>query len=229
MVQGVRRMSQRERGKDLRRTRIIDAAVALTRETGLAGLSVRMIADRAEVSPATVYNLFGAKAAVIAKVYERDLTDFERRVADADPADALEAVFDAVAVACSLYRADPQFYRAALRTGEADMDKEMVLATYLPRVAFWRNLAERAKADGWLRPDADAQRLGVLMIQISTGALARWIAHIVSLDVLELETAFGMAVVMSPFATEAGRERLEARQRALAAALSRLEAEAARA
>jgi hypothetical protein len=208
-------MSQRERGKDLRRTRIIDAAVALTRETGLAGLSVRMIADRAEVSPA--------------KVYERDLTDFERRVADADPADALEAVFDAVAVACSLYRADPQFYRAALRTGEADMDKEMVLATYLPRVAFWRNLAERAKADGWLRPDADAQRLGVLMIQISTGALARWIAHIVSLDVLELETAFGMAVVMSPFATEAGRERLEARQRALAAALSRLEAEAARA
>ena len=64
-------ISRRERGKDARRTRIVDAACALTREVAMADISVKMIADRADVSPATVYNLFGAKGAVIARATSR--------------------------------------------------------------------------------------------------------------------------------------------------------------
>ena len=53
-----------------------------------------MIADRAEVSPATVYNLFGTKGAILVKVYELDLIDFEQRVSEARSAAALERMFD---------------------------------------------------------------------------------------------------------------------------------------
>jgi len=52
-------------------------------EVAIADLSVKMIADQAGVSPATVYNLFGTKAAVMEKVYDRDLADFQQRMSKA--------------------------------------------------------------------------------------------------------------------------------------------------
>lgn len=225
MIEDGHLSSRRERGKDARRTRIVDATYALTREVGMAALSVKMIADRADVSPATVYNLFGTKGAVIAKVYERDLLVFERRVAESPSGDALDAIFDAVTIACDLYRADPRFYRAAMDTRDAGLDQEMVLSTYRPRIAFWRKLAERAIAEGGLRPDASAERLGVLMIQISTGALARWVSNLVTIDGMELETAYGLAAALLCFASDAARPRLEARLKAVDAALSALSAQ----
>src|SRR5271168_2287443 len=54
-------VGRREAGKRERRRRIIEAARALIRETGNAGLSMRALAARAGVSLATPYNLFGSK------------------------------------------------------------------------------------------------------------------------------------------------------------------------
>jgi AcrR family transcriptional regulator len=61
----------RERHKDRRRRAIVDAAAGLLRERGLDGLSIPEIAARADVSPATVYNLVGGQAAVAAAVLEQ--------------------------------------------------------------------------------------------------------------------------------------------------------------
>jgi len=213
-------ISRRERGKDARRTRIVDAACALTREVAMADISVKMIADRADVSPATVYNLFGAKGAVIAKVYERDLLLFERRVLETPSADPLEAMFDAASIACDLYRADPSFYRAILSVRDAGLDRDMVLATYLARVAFWRKMVVAAAAAGLLVPDASPERLGVLIIQVSTGALSRWVVNIVDIDTFEQESRFGLAACLLPFATDRGRAILQARLREAEAALA---------
>src|ERR1700760_730962 len=103
--------SRRERHKDERRTRIIDAASALLHEVGVDDLSVKMIADRADVSAATFYNLFGTKGAVLAKVYERDFEGFAAKVAAAGAPSALDTMFDAVRIVADLYRSDPSFYR----------------------------------------------------------------------------------------------------------------------
>src|SRR5688572_17423573 len=107
----IRPTSRRERGKDARRSLIVDAAYALLREVGVDDLSVKMIADRADVSAATVYNLFGAKGAVLAKVYERDFEGFIAKVASARSPSALDAIFVSIRVAVDLYRSDPSFYR----------------------------------------------------------------------------------------------------------------------
>ena len=53
-------MSLRERGKQQRRERIINAAIELLRQGGLNELSTAKIADKAEVSVATLYNLIGS-------------------------------------------------------------------------------------------------------------------------------------------------------------------------
>ena len=194
----------------------------MMREYDLADLSVKMIADRAEVSPATVYNLFGTKAAILVKVYEQDLEDFERRVADARSADALERMFDAVAIAVDLYRGDARFYRAAMSARDGGLDQHMVAAAHRPRVEFWRAMAARAVAEGHLRADVNAERLGVLLIQVSGGAQGRWVSNLISVDELELEMSYGFAVVLLAFASRTVRPRLQAKLAELDAALTNL-------
>jgi AcrR family transcriptional regulator len=51
--------------------RVLDAAVELLRETKYSELTVRAVAARAEVSPATAYNYFKSKNGLIAEVYLR--------------------------------------------------------------------------------------------------------------------------------------------------------------
>jgi AcrR family transcriptional regulator len=51
--------------------RVLEAAVELLRETKYSELTVRAIAARAEVSPATAYNYFKSKNGLIAEVYLR--------------------------------------------------------------------------------------------------------------------------------------------------------------
>lgn len=212
--------SRRERGKDARRSRIVLAAAALLREVAIDEMSVKMIADRAELSPATVYNLFGTKAAVLLQVYEHELMVFERSVFDAGAPDALEAIFGAVTLFADFYRSDPRFYRATMSSPNAGLDPDMVLSAYRPRVAFWSKLIQRAVAEGLLVADTNFERLGVLLIQISGGALGHWGAGITSLDGLELETSYGFACALLPFTTEAARPGLRKRLEGLDAALA---------
>jgi AcrR family transcriptional regulator len=51
--------------------RVLDAAVAMLRETKYSDLTVRAIAGCAQVSPATAYNYFKSKNGLIAEVYLR--------------------------------------------------------------------------------------------------------------------------------------------------------------
>lgn len=220
--------SRRERGKDARRRRIVLAAAALLREVAIAEMSVKMIADRAELSPATVYNLFGTKAAVLLHVYQHELMVFERSVNAAGAVDALDAIFGAVRLFADFYRSDPRFYRATMSSPNAGLDPDMVVAAYRPRVAFWAKLIERAVAERLLVADTHVERLGVLLIQISGGVLGHWGAGITSLDGLELETGYGFACALLPFATEAARPGLRQRLADLDAALAALPARALR-
>ena len=105
-------ISQRERGMAERRARIVEAARDLIRATGDTGLSMRALAERAGVSLATPYNLFGSKQAVMLGVLEADLAAFRAGLDAAGPGDPLRRLFDNVALAARFYDEDPGFYRA---------------------------------------------------------------------------------------------------------------------
>ena len=138
MADEIRLASRRERHKDQRRTRIVDAAYDLLREVGADDLSVKMIAERADVSAATIYNLFGAKGAVLEKVYARDFEAFVEKVAATGPMSALDAVFESVRIAADLYRSDPAFYRGmSIRDPRAE--PELVISVQGPRVESFQD------------------------------------------------------------------------------------------
>jgi AcrR family transcriptional regulator len=212
--------SRREQAKSGRRARIIEAAHDLLREVDMEGVSVKAIAQCSGLSPATVYNLFGTKGAVLAQVFDLDLQAFERRVAGAGSQDGLDRFFDAIAIAADLYRSDPNFYRLTMvARGGVRADPRLAAIVREPRVRFWRGLVQQAIDEGALRPDADAAALGIVLVQITAGALLDWAADVTTADQLEIETSFGFAAALASFAAKPAQIRLRRRMTMLSEAI----------
>jgi AcrR family transcriptional regulator len=217
MSEELRLASRRERHKDERRARIVEAAEGLMREVGADDISVKMIADRADVSAATIYNLFGAKGAVLEKVYERDFAAFADKVAATRAPRALDRVFESIRIAADLYRGDPSFYRGmSIRDPRAE--PELVISVQKPRQAFWQALLAQAAAEGDLAPDTRTDLLATSMMQLGGGAFGGWIAELTTVDEMERQTCYGLARLLLGVARPVGRARLQARIDAIEAA-----------
>jgi AcrR family transcriptional regulator len=72
-VSAVTDLGERRRNRRQEKTirKVLDAAVELLRETAYSDLTMRMVAARAGVAPATAYTYFRSKNALIAEVYLR--------------------------------------------------------------------------------------------------------------------------------------------------------------
>jgi AcrR family transcriptional regulator len=219
MADEIRLASRRERHKDRRRAEIIDAAYDLLREVGADDLSVKMIADRADVSAATIYNLFGSKGAVLEQVYARDFEAFVNKVAAAGAPSALDEVFEAIRIVAGLYRADPSFYRGmTIRNPRAE--PELVISVQGPRQAFWRRLLERAVRERDLASGTRTDLLSMAMLQLGGGAFGAWVADLITIEEMELQTSYGLARLLLSVARPVARARLQARIAIIEAALS---------
>ena len=76
-VTAVTDLGERRRNRRQEETirKVLDAAVELLRETAYSELTMRMVAARAGVAPATAYTYFRSKNALIAEVYLRLVRD----------------------------------------------------------------------------------------------------------------------------------------------------------
>jgi AcrR family transcriptional regulator len=201
-------MSRREEAKEERRRRIITAARDLIRETGDTGLSMRAIAARANVSLSTPYNLFGSKRAIVVAVLE-DIREFHERFAKLRSVNAVERIFQALAMSIRYYVDDPDFYRT-LWTGMFDMSgKEVRAALARPeRDAFWLALINAAAEEGALLADIDT---GMLLrdLDLTFGAvMLNWVLGALSVEELAPAAAYGYALTLRGAATPAWQERL---------------------
>ena len=189
-------MSRREEAKAERRRRIVTAARDLIRETGVAGVSMRAIADRADVSLSTPYNLFGSKRAIVLAVLA-DIRDFSEKFARLRPANGVERIFQVLAMSIRYYIDDPEFYRA-LWTGVFDMSrKEVRSALAMPeRDAFWLSLIDTAARDGALSPEIDTTLLLRSLDLTFAGVMLSWVAGSLEAEELEAVAGYGYALTL---------------------------------
>jgi AcrR family transcriptional regulator len=206
--------TRREAAKAERRRRIVEAAAALAREAGFDSVSMLQIAERAEVSPATLYNLFQTKGAIFQQVFDRDLEEFLNRLAEAPAVDALDRIFAAVELAASLYAHDPAFYRA-MSTADRQATEGAGVAIRGPRIVFWQVQVATAVAEGLLRPETDTNLLGVTLSQFLRGAFPDWAANLITAERMALETTYGIALALLAYATDETAPSLRARIEAL--------------
>lgn len=189
-------MSRREEAKAERRRRIVTAARHLIRETGDAGVSMRAIADRADVSLSTPYNLFGSKRAIVLAVLE-DIRDFGERFARLRPANALERIFQVLSMSIRYFVDDPDFYRA-LWTGVFDLNgKEVRSALVMPeRDAFWLYLVNNAAQDGALLAEIDTAMLLRSLDLTYASVMLNWVVGALGGRELEAVAGYGYALTL---------------------------------
>lgn len=107
-------MSIRARNKERQRIRVLDAARELITEAGYARLNMRDLAERAEVSVATLYNSFGSKDAIRQALAVRFMEKIAPEVAETSvlgPVDRLHAM---LTTAIDQLTGDSRFYKAGM-------------------------------------------------------------------------------------------------------------------
>lgn len=209
----------RERGKQARRARIIEATTELLREVGVAGTSMTLIAKRAGVSPATPYNLFGTKTGILAAVFDQDLRSFESSIVNLRSIDALDRLFKAIGMAAALYKSDPDFYRATMFLNDTRGNQAIYLSLYTPRIGFVQRMVQDLIAEKFILPETDSAVFAVMLSQLANGVLFDWYMKRISPDRLKDETEFGFAVALYAVATQRAKKSLELRIGRLARAL----------
>ncbi len=203
---------RREKAKAERRLKIVRAARDLIRETGDTNLSMRMIAQRAEVSLATPYNLFGSKRAVVMAVLE-DERDFLHRFMSLKVDNAIDRIFEANALGAGYFIQDPDFYRPlwkALLDTNGEDDTGLATPERLAQTrAAWRWLLTTAQEEDLLRRDVPVEILERTMSHLGNGLMLSWAMGTMATDELLPASGLGYALVLYSAATPAGRIHLD--------------------
>ena len=164
----------RERGKQQRVDRILNAALEILREEPAGALTGERIAERAEVAPMTVFNLVGNREQLWAALIERALAGLDFRSVASDSEDpharALGVVDEVTRVLCG----DKRVFRALL----AGWSREVPVAGD-PTEEFVRCL-EAAAVAGTISAELNTRLLGELMSAGVRGVIHQWTAGLLS-------------------------------------------------
>jgi AcrR family transcriptional regulator len=206
-------MSQREDAKAERRRRIVAATRDLIKETGEAGLSMRAIAARAEVSLTTPYNLFGSKRAIVIAVLE-DVREFSERFSSLHRTDPIDRIFHALRLSLVYYREDPAFYRTlwseALNLSGKALRAELITPQ---RYAFWWALLAEAQREGALIADLDLDLLLRSLDLVFGSTMLAWVLGGLEVAELEASVGFGYALALRGAANPEAQPGIEKRLR----------------
>lgn len=195
----------REQHKARRRSRILDATRELLRESPESVISTERIAERAEVSPATVYNLIGPREKIWEALADGFMDELEGRLAAPGAGDPREVVKATV----QLFVDDPVVSRRMVRGWE---ESGLVLDRG-PLVQLRRAMAD-ARTQGLLRDDVETDALAAVVSASCVGALHQWVAALIDDDRFLARALFALDVALAAAAADPYRERLLAPLRA---------------
>ncbi|MFI1100715.1 TetR/AcrR family transcriptional regulator [Streptomyces melanogenes] len=189
----------REQHKARRRNRILDATRELLRDSPESVISTERIAERAEVSPATVYNLIGPRDKIWEALAAGFMDELERRLAARGAGDPREVVRATVL----LFVGDPVVSRRMVREWEASG----LVLDRTPLGQLRRAMAE-ARTQGLLRADIDTDALAALVATSCLGALHQWVAALIDDDRFLARALFALDVVLAAAAADPHRDHL---------------------
>lgn len=198
----------RDRHKAVRRTRILDAARELLRETPEAPLTTERIAERAEVAPATVYNLIGPRDKVWEALAASLMEGLERRLARGGTRDPLGRAREVVTLTVELFLDDPTVSRPMLR----EWEQSGLVLDPSPLSQLRRALVD-AQSRGLLRADVDVVPLAAVVGSACVGAMHQWVAGLIDDDQFAARAQLALDMALAAAAADPHRGRFLRRLR----------------
>jgi len=200
-------MAQWEESKAIRRAAILAAARNLMSASDGDSFSMRKLAQLADVSVATPYNLFGSKQAILSALLKEDTKRLELYLED-KAGDELETFFTASAVMSFVYEQHPAYHRnlisAAFRNGGPETRREMGASA----VQLWQKLLEDAIGAGYLESDVSARIFAVTFGELLLINILIWAHGLISIEEMKARNQFGVSLLLLGISTETGRTRL---------------------
>ena len=196
----------RERKKERRRQAILDAALELLRANDIRAVTIEQIAERAEVSPPTVYNLVGTREQLLVALVDRISEDLVTQFAtdDGEAQDPIGAARRAVDESVAAFVADSAAYRQIVRS-LADPAGSGSRLRFDPSELHIRAMRE-AQARGVLRPELDPVALGRQSLLTYVAALQTWAAGGLSDEGFRIAAHHGIATVLAAASSDSHRE-----------------------
>lgn len=194
----------RERNKAKRRDAILDSTLALLREGSLDELSIERIAARAEVAPATVYNLVGSREQLLLACADRVLDQLVEALVAIDPTeDPIGAATAIVVQSAEAFIADGRAFRQIVSgpRDPAGKGTRLAIDPAQLQIAAMRAAQQR----GLLRRDVDPAAVGRQIYLSYNGALFAWAGGLLTDDGLRLAVQHGLWTALVAFATDEHR------------------------
>lgn len=212
----------RDRQRESRRQRTLDAAEGLIRDTGSTDFSMLALAERAELSPATPYNLFGSKAGVMYALLNRSMDQVDRdgKRASSHP-DPFERVLQVGHAAADVFAADSAFYRPLQRLLLSASAAEHRPAFMDRGLEYWKLALRGLEEGGYLSEEIDIAELARQLEIGFVGALDLWVQEELNDDEFVAQIVYGTALCLLGLADPPAAERLRLRLRALKRKLPR--------
>lgn len=187
----------REHHKQQRRERILEAIRELLRKSPEETPTVERIAELADLSPATVFNLVGPREqqwAALSDVLLRELDAYLALAAAEDPRKQARRI---VGKTAELFIVDPAVSRYLVNSG--GRSAALLQENPVPQL---RAALRRGQATGVLRPDLHIESLVGHIATACGGALRQWAAGQISDTAFRKRVRFAVDVVFAAGASE---------------------------
>ncbi|WP_174291984.1 TetR/AcrR family transcriptional regulator [Sphingomonas bacterium] len=195
----------RARQREERRQRLIAAARTLLAEGGASGFSMATLAQRANLSLATPYNLFGSKAAILHAVVAAEFAGLYRAVGTADPRDPARLTLEVAGRIGQVVARKPAFYRG-LSHSLSVLGPEELRGLMVPLgETMLTPLAQAMAAAGMIRAALPAEVLGVQFAFAVEAVFLHWAALDWSGPRLTAELSLSMGLTLLGALTEPPR------------------------
>lgn len=190
----------RARNKSKRREAVLDAVLELLDRPDAPPLTTERIAERAEVSVATIYNLVGTREQLLLALIDRLIHDLlDAAAAIPQHADPLEVLKQVIALSVDALVTRPVAYRQVVLQLTAAAGAE--LHTKLSPGTLAAAALRHAQETGAVRDDLDADALAAQLYLSYNGALLRWAAGALSDAGFKAAALHGVATVLAASAT----------------------------
>ncbi|WP_235489213.1 TetR/AcrR family transcriptional regulator [Streptomyces roseoverticillatus] len=162
-------------------------------------ISTERIAERAEVAPATVYNLIGPREKIWEALAAGFMDELERRLVVLGAGDPREVVRSTV----HLFVSDPVVSRRMVR----EWEESGLVLDRSPLIQLRRAMAE-AQTLGILRADVNTDALAAVVGTSCVGALHQWVADLIDDDRFLARALLALDVVLAAAAADPHRDHL---------------------
>lgn len=208
-------MGLRERHKARTKRQIIGAARALIRERGPTGWGMRDLADAADVSLRTPYNLFGSKAEVLIALLEEIVDALDATASALETLDPIEHAQALIEISVDRFVAEDGFLGLVVKALQAATDDPQPSTVLKGGASAMEKALLAARESGMITDDACPRLLARHVALSFVGALQLWIHEGLTDDAFRAQCHYGLSICLLAVGSSRARRRVREQMPAL--------------